>query len=67
MNLTHDDVQAIANQILTPEQAAEIVGVHRRTLYKFIDQGRVRTIYTRSGHVRIWQPDAEKLRERHAY
>ena len=64
MNLTHEDIQNISDQILTPAQAAEVACVHRRTLYKFIDQGRLRIILTAAGHIRIWQPDAEKLRGR---
>ncbi len=42
-------------EIVTIKQACEIVGVSRRTMYNWINAGKVQYIRTAGGHIRIFK------------
>ncbi len=67
-DFTHDDDEdgSRARSLLV-NQAAELLGVSRRTVYNRIREGRLRTIRTRGGSQRVLLDSVEALlREQHA-
>lgn len=43
----------MATQWLTIDEAAQVCGVHRRTVYRWLREGRLVVVRTPSGRVRI--------------
>lgn len=64
--LERADVQAVANKLLSAEQAAKSANVNRLTIYRWVASGELPVITTASG-LRVWAPDLESfmVRRRH--
>jgi excisionase family DNA binding protein len=48
---------------LTTGQAAELLGVHRSTLLRYVEEGRLPARRLPTGHYRVRREDLEKLLE----
>ena len=56
-----DDSRRPASRSVLVNQAAELLGVSRRTIYNRIREGRLRTIRTRCGSQRVLLESVESL------
>jgi excisionase family DNA binding protein len=59
------DFQPHVGRSVSIEQAAQLLGVSRRTVYYRIRDGRLRTIRTLGGSQRVLVDSVEELRQAH--
>lgn len=57
-----DEFQPQVGRSVSIEQAAQLLGVSRRTVYYRIREGRLRTIRTRGGSQRVLVDSVQELR-----
>ena len=50
-------------RLLTPQEAAEAVGVHPKTLQRWAKQHLIREVRTPGGHRRYWEEDIRSIRD----
>lgn len=62
---THQDFQPQVGRSVSIEQAAQLLGVSRRTVYYRIRDGRLRTIRTLGGSQRVLLDSVEEVRSAH--
>jgi excisionase family DNA binding protein len=62
LTLTHHDYQPQLGRSVSIEQAAQLLGVSRRTVYYRIRDGRLRTIRTIGGSQRVLMDSVEQMR-----
>lgn len=51
----------VVGKFLTVAQAAEVLGLHRDTLVKAADEGKIRSYRTPGGHRRFRPEDVERF------
>jgi len=61
-SFTHPDFQPQVGRSVSIEQAAQLLGVSRRTVYYRIRDGRLRTIRTIGGSQRVLMDSVEEMR-----
>jgi excisionase family DNA binding protein len=59
---THNDFQPQLGRSVTIDQAAQLLGVSRRTVYYRIREGRLRTIRTLGGSQRVLVESVQEQR-----
>jgi excisionase family DNA binding protein len=62
LNLDPEEFQPQVGRSVSIEQAAQILGVSRRTVYYRIRDGRLRTIRTLGGSQRVLMDSVEEVR-----
>ena len=62
LTLTQHDYQPQLGRSVSIEQAAQLLGVSRRTVYYRIRDGRLRTIRTIGGSQRVLTDSVEEMR-----
>ena len=65
LNLSSEDFQPQVGRSVSIEQAAQLLGVSRRTVYYRIRDGRLRTIRTLGGSQRVLLDSVEEIRASH--
>lgn len=65
LNFSQQDFQPQVGRSVSIEQAAQLLGVSRRTVYYRIRDGRLRTIRTLGGSQRVLLDSVEELRASH--
>lgn len=60
--LTHHDYRPQLGRSVSIEQAAQLLGVSRRTVYYRIRDGRLRTIRTIGGSQRVLMDSVDEMR-----
>ncbi|MEY4094647.1 MAG: Helix-turn-helix domain [Acidobacteriota bacterium] len=65
LTFTHQDFQPQVGRSVSIEQAAQLLGVSRRTVYYRIRDGRLRTIRTLGGSQRVLLDSVEEVRSAH--
>jgi len=65
LSFTQSDFQPQVGRSVSIEQAAELLGVSRRTVYYRIRDGRLRTIRTLGGSQRVLVDSVEEMRASH--
>lgn len=65
LSFTQSDFQPQVGRSVSIEQAAELLGVSRRTVYYRIRDGRLRTIRTLGGSQRVLVDSVEEMRGSH--
>jgi excisionase family DNA binding protein len=63
--ISETDFQPQVGRSVSIEQAAELLGVSRRTVYYRIRDGRLRTIRTLGGSQRVLMDSVEEMRASH--
>jgi excisionase family DNA binding protein len=61
----HDNFQPQVGRSVSIEQAAQLLGVSRRTVYYRIRDGRLRTIRTLGGSQRVLMDSVDEMRSAH--
>jgi excisionase family DNA binding protein len=62
LTVTHAEFQPQLGRSVSIEQAAQLLGVSRRTVYYRIRDGRLRTIRTLGGSQRVLVDSVEEMR-----
>jgi excisionase family DNA binding protein len=62
LTLSHPEFQPRVGRSVSIEQAAQLLGVSRRTVYYRIRDGRLRTIRTLGGSQRVLLDSVEEMR-----
>jgi excisionase family DNA binding protein len=65
LSFTQTDFQPQVGRSVSIEQAAQLLGVSRRTVYYRIRDGRLRTIRTIGGSQRVLMDSVEEMRAAH--
>ena len=65
LTLSDEDFQPQLGRSVSIEQAAQLLGVSRRTVYYRIRDGRLRTIRTLGGSQRVLLDSVEEMRASH--
>jgi len=65
LTLSSDDFQPQVGRSVSIEQAAQLLGVSRRTVYYRIRDGRLRTIRTLGGSQRVLLDSVDEMRGSH--
>ena len=65
LTLSDEDFQPQVGRSVSIEQAAQLLGVSRRTVYYRIRDGRLRTIRTIGGSQRVLLDSVEEMRASH--
>jgi len=65
LTLSDEDFQPQVGRSVSIEQAAQLLGVSRRTVYYRIRDGRLRTIRTLGGSQRVLLDSVEEMRASH--
>ena len=65
LTFTQQDFQPQVGRSVSIEQAAQLLGVSRRTVYYRIRDGRLRTIRTIGGSQRVLMDSVEEMRAAH--
>ena len=65
LTYSHTDFQPRVGRSVSIEQAAQLLGVSRRTVYYRIRDGRLRTIRTLGGSQRVLLDSVEEMRAAH--
>ena len=65
LSFTQQDFQPQVGRSVSIEQAAQLLGVSRRTVYYRIRDGRLRTIRTIGGSQRVLMDSVEEMRTAH--
>jgi excisionase family DNA binding protein len=65
LTFSHDDFQPQVGRSVSIEQAAQLLGVSRRTVYYRIRDGRLRTIRTLGGSQRVLMDSVDEMRAAH--
>lgn len=65
LTFTQPDFQPQVGRSVSIEQAAQLLGVSRRTVYYRIRDGRLRTIRTLGGSQRVLMDSVEEMRAAH--
>lgn len=65
LSVTHIEFQPQLGRSVSIEQAAQLLGVSRRTVYYRIRDGRLRTIRTLGGSQRVLVDSVEEMRGTH--
>src|SRR6476659_580412 len=65
LSFTQSDFQPQVGRSVSIEQAAQLLGVSRRTVYYRIRDGRLRTIRTLGGSQRVLVDSVEEMRASH--
>ena len=65
LTFTQTDFQPQVGRSVSIEQAAQLLGVSRRTVYYRIRDGRLRTIRTIGGSQRVLMDSVEEMRSAH--
>jgi excisionase family DNA binding protein len=65
LTFTQPDFQPQVGRSVSIEQAAQLLGVSRRTVYYRIRDGRLRTIRTIGGSQRVLMDSVEEMRQAH--
>ena len=65
LTFTQTDFQPQVGRSVSIEQAAQLLGVSRRTVYYRIRDGRLRTIRTIGGSQRVLMDSVEEMRTAH--
>ena len=65
LSFTQSDFQPQVGRSVSIEQAAELLGVSRRTVYYRIRDGRLRTIRALGGSQRVLVDSVEEMRASH--
>ena len=65
LTLSDEDFQPQVGRSVSIEQAAQLMGVSRRTVYYRIRDGRLRTIRTLGGSQRVLLDSVDEMRASH--
>ena len=65
LTLSDEDFQPKVGRSVSIEQAAQLMGVSRRTVYYRIRDGRLRTIRTLGGSQRVLLDSVDEMRASH--
>ena len=65
LSFTQSDFQPRVGRSVSIEQAAQLLGVSRRTVYYRIRDGRLRTVRTLGGSQRVLVDSVEEMRASH--
>ena len=65
LSFSEHQFQPQVGRSVSIEQAAQLLGVSRRTVYYRIRDGRLRTIRTRGGSQRVLMNSVEEMRDSH--
>ena len=65
LTLSSEDFQPQVGRSVSIEQAAQLMGVSRRTVYYRIRDGRLRTIRTLGGSQRVLLDSVDEMRASH--